>query len=143
MGTIDLDPASSEIANAVVKAGEYFTAEINGLDADWYGNVWLNPPYASDLIGKFCEKIFQEYTQNKVDAALVLVNNATETQWFALLATAAAAICFPSSRVKFWKPEGGTGQPLQGQAVLYFGPDVEAFIHEFRGIGFVVEVLNG
>jgi len=31
MGVINLDPASSKLANATVKAGKYFTAEDNGL----------------------------------------------------------------------------------------------------------------
>lgn len=56
MGEINLDPASSEIANKTVKADHIYTVEDNGLEKPWFGNVWLNPPYASDLIGKFAEK---------------------------------------------------------------------------------------
>jgi hypothetical protein len=60
MGSIDIDPASNDIAQETVKAAVYYTAETNGLDKEWRGNVWMNPPYASDLIGKFIDKLVSE-----------------------------------------------------------------------------------
>lgn len=71
MGSITLDPASSQRANEnIVQAGEYFTAPARhivasmqvpgldqealpvyatdgwgGLDRGWFGNVWLNHPF--------------------------------------------------------------------------------------------------
>ena len=97
MGSIDIDPASSDVANEVVKAAEYYTAETDGLDKPLHGNVWMNPPYASDLIGKFIQKIVSE--RNSYKQAIVLVNNATETEWFNSLISVASAVCFPRSRV--------------------------------------------
>lgn len=133
MGGIDLDPASSEIANRTVKAAEFFTAETNGLDKPWRGNVWMNPPYASDLIGKFVEKLVEQLPN--IRQALVLVNNATETEWFNKLIENASAVCFPRSRVKFYMPDGKTGAPLQGQAVIYFGGNVKKFVEVFKQKG--------
>lgn len=57
MGSIDLDPASNDFANQTVKAATYYTAETNGLNKEWYGNIWLNPPYSSTLIKQFAEKL--------------------------------------------------------------------------------------
>ena len=133
MGGIDLDPASSDVANEVVKADVYFTAETNGLDKPWYGNVWMNPPYASDLIGQFVDKLIAELPE--IEQAIVLVNNATETEWFNKLVAKASAVCFPRSRVKFYMPDGKTGAPLQGQAVIYFGEHKERFAEVFSGKG--------
>lgn len=133
MGGIDLDPASSEIAQETVKAKNYYTAESNGLDKKWTGNIWMNPPYASDLIGLFIRKLVDEYENYK--QAVVLVNNATETEWFNELISVASAVCFPKSRVKFYMPDGKTGAPLQGQAVVYIGEDWEGFISAFSDIG--------
>ena len=134
MGAIDLDPASSEIANETVQAEKIYTAEDNGLACPWFGNVWLNPPYSSDLIGQFAEKVKdKEYNQ-----AIVLVNNATETAWFADIVSVASAIVFPTSRVKFYKPDGSTGAPLQGQAILYVGDNPAAFLSEFEKFGWGV-----
>ena len=133
MGSIDLDPASSDKANEVVQAMKHYTAQENGLEQDWYGNVWLNPPYASELIVKFTEKLISELP--RISQALVLVNNATETEWFSKLVSQAGAVCFPRSRVKFYTPEGMIGAPLQGQAILYFGAEVEKFVEVFKAKG--------
>lgn len=129
MGGIDVDPASNDIAQETVKAKIYYTAETNGLDKQWNGNVWMNPPYASDLIGRFVDKLIQELPNIK--QAIVLVNNATETEWFNKMIVKAKAVCFPRSRVKFYMPDGKTGAPLQGQAVLYFGENPGKFIDKF------------
>ena len=44
MGSIDLDPASCERSNEIVKAAHIFDLERNGFTAVWNGNVFLNPP---------------------------------------------------------------------------------------------------
>lgn len=135
MGRIDLDPASSDAANEVVRASEYYTAEDSGLLYSWGGSVWMNPPYASELIGRFCTKLAEHYEAGDISEAIVLVNNATETTWFNRLIISAAAICFPRGRVKFWQPGGDLGAPLQGQAVIYIGENKTKFIDEYKGFG--------
>ena len=141
MGNIDLDPASCEIANETVKADKYYTYEDNGLQQEWYGNVWLNPPYASDMIGKFVDKTVSE--RRNYNQAIVLVNNATETGWFLKLVSVASAICFPYSRVKYYMPDGKTGAPLQGQAIIYIGNDPDIFSEEFESIGWIARDIYG
>ena len=140
MGSIDVDPASNDIAQKVVKAGTYYTAETNGLDKTWTGNVWINPPYASDLIGKFIDKLIAE--QQNYRQAIVLVNNATETEWFNKIISISSAVCFPKSRVKFYMPDGKTGAPLQGQAVLYIGENKDKFYSAFACMGWCADVVQ-
>lgn len=140
MGSIDTDPASNDIANKIVKAEKYYTIETNGLAHDWTGNVWMNPPYSSDLISRFVEKLKEQRVN--YNQAIILVNNATETQWFYEIVKIASAVCFPKSRVKFYMPDGKTGAPLQGQAVLYVGNNPEKFISAFGGIGWTARITE-
>ena len=138
MGGIDLDPASSEAANATVNAGQIFTAENDGLAQDWpVGRIWMNPPYAQPLIGQFASKFAAEIRRGS--EGIVLVNNGTETGWFQEMAAECSAICFPKSRVRFLDPQGNpSGAPLQGQAIIYCGSNADAFEKAFSGFGLVV-----
>lgn len=141
MGEIDLDPASSEIANRAVRATVYFTEQDDGLRFSWDGRVWMNPPYSGDVIGKFCDKLVLHFSNGEITEAIVLVNNATETGWFQALLSEASSVCFPRQRIKFIDMQGNpSGAPLQGQAILYFGENSEGFVHEFSVFG---KVLHG
>ena len=141
MGSIDLDPASSEEANKIVGADKYYTADDDGLAKPWSGRVFMNPPYSQPLIQKFCEKLIEEYQSGNITQAVVLVNNATETRWFQMLMRSASAVCFPAGRIRFWHPRK-TAVPLQGQAVIYFGKNSKQFIEQFGNAGSVCHVAR-
>ncbi len=134
MGDIDLDPASCQVANEVIQAKKFYTKQDNGLSQNWKGRIWMNPPYAQPAVHQFCEKLVHHVKNGDVPHAIVLVNNATETKWGQLLLLHASAICFPSSRIKFWHPDK-VSAPLQGQMIVYFGNQVESFFRAFQGIG--------
>jgi len=142
MGGIDLDPASHEAANEVIKAQTFYTVQDNGLEKEWAGRVWMNPPYASDLVGKFIDKLSEYVERGDVHEALVLVNNATETKWFARLASVSTCLCFPTGRVKFWQPDSEKAAPLQGQCIAYIGTNGIRFFNEFQPFGIIVEIVR-
>ena len=151
MGGIDLDPASSDIAQETVKAGAYFTAETNSLDKPWHGRVWMNPPFSMPLIQQFIDKLLAEWAAGRVSQAVVLTNNATETDWFQALLEVTSGVCFPSSRIKFYSPVRTSSSPRQGQALFYLPdiswrkkrnqPDpVDVFKRRFSEFGPIMEV---
>lgn len=140
MGSIDTDPASNDIAQKVVKSKSYYTIETNGLNKIWTGNVWMNPPYSGDLIGRFIDKLCSE--RSNYEQAIVLVNNATETEWFNKIISIASVVCFVKSRVKFWMPDGKTGAPLQGQAIVYIGNESYRFANAFESVGWCANVIR-
>ena len=140
MGGIDCDPATSEIANQTVKAKTIFTAEDDGLAQTWRGRVWMNPPYAQPLMSDFAEAVSAKFESGEIEQACILVNNATETQWFQRMVSVANAVCFPKSRIKFLDPQGKPGAPLQGQAIIYMGDNIELFVAAFKLEGAVLFV---
>lgn len=135
LGMIDLDPASSGKANTIVRAKRFYTEQDDGLLQEWSGRVYMNPPYSSALIKSFCIK----FLESNITSGIVLVNNATETEWFQLLLAGSDAICLVEGRIKYLdrslKP---ANTPLQGQVFLYFGSDVSKFSREFKSHGQVL-----
>jgi hypothetical protein len=135
---IDVDPASSKEANTVVQAKKFYDAKSDGLTKKWVGSVWMNPPYSSGLIEKFAAKLLEEIECGNTTSAAVLVNNGTETKWAQSLLGKCNAVCFLSTRVKFWEPGGKVSVPLQGQMLLYFGADAGLFAARYRSMGVVM-----
>lgn len=142
LGDIDLDPATSEIAQRTVQASTYYTADDDGLAKDWQGRVWMNPPYSADLVTQFVGKLCDHIEAGDVSSAIVLVNNATETRWLQRGLSMVSAVCFPAGRIKFLDEEGNPGAPLQGQVFLYFGDETPSFAEVFKVFGAVL-VRNG
>lgn len=139
VGIIDVDPASSDIANEIIKAKKHYTIETNGLLQKWEGTVYMNPPYSQPLVTDFCNLLVDKYRMGEVKQACVLVNNATETEFYQNMMNHCKAICFIKGRVKFIDKEGKmSGAPLQGQTMLYFGDDPIRFGEIFRPFGVVL-----
>jgi len=83
LGRIDVDPFSSATANRTVKAGRFLTKADNALHprqwADHPVAVWMNPPYGRGVIDAAVTRFLAELP--RLTAAIILVNNATETVW--------------------------------------------------------------
>lgn len=131
LGSIDLDPASNDFANETVKASVYYTEERDGLEQEWFGNIWMNPPYSTALLSRFADKLIS----SNFSQAIILVNNATETAWFEKMISKATAVVFHKGRIRFVKRDGEHGVPLQGQAFIYYGDNATKFLKIFGEYG--------
>jgi ParB family chromosome partitioning protein len=144
MGSIDLDPASSEKANSVVKATNYFTIDDDGLKQKWDGNVFLNPPYSKGLLTRFVDKLLQEVALGNVKQAILLVQSSSAgTKWFHQVTSASQCFCLAAKRIFFWSPyapngltpNGNKAGLLFGSIFFYFGPKDKQFEEVFSNFG--------
>jgi DNA N-6-adenine-methyltransferase (Dam) len=150
MGGIDLDPASSTEANWTVKAKMYYKQEEDGLKQQWYGRVWLNPPYGStdgvSNMGAFTRKLIAEYETGNVTQAIVLLTSKTDATWFQPLWN--HPICFPDHLIYFEgdKPNkshyNGKYCHIHGTTFTYLGPHEQEFIDVFSQFGTVAKRVS-
>jgi len=152
MGSIDLDPASTSIANKTVGAKEFYTIDDNGLKYKWFGRVWLNPPYLKT--DPWIKYALDQIKNGNVRELIVCLNShGTDTAWFQEIwpyqsAKTFSALCFTDHRVQF---HGGRKRdvnfegkdpdetnPTKGTVFAYYGEHVESFIEVFRQFGPVV-----
>jgi phage N-6-adenine-methyltransferase len=135
----DLDPASCEKANEIVKAKQFYTKEQDGLALPWHGDVFLNPPYSAGMMRKFIAKATWSYNRSEIKSAIILTNNASETVWGQQLLRRSRAVCFPQSRIKFLNENlQPANTPLQGQMICYLGAESMKFNKIFKDLGCVM-----
>ena len=161
MGGIDLDPASCELANKIIKAKEYYSEAQNGLLHAWRGRVWLNPPYGlidttptacrykssgadtqkRSLQTMFVRKALSEYACGNVAQLIMLVTANTTVAWFQPLWN--YPMCTPFPKIGFWVPgESEAMRQVFGNAVVYLGPHESTFVEVFSTFGRVVKAID-
>ena len=141
MGEIELDPASCALAQTVVKAARYIDKEHDGLRMPWCTPaLWLNPPYSASQA--WVDKLLDEFDDERTDAAIVLVNNATETRWFQAMLRR-FPVCFPAARLQFWRHDHENVGARQGQALFILTRDERMrmqFASQFGQFGPVLSI---
>jgi phage N-6-adenine-methyltransferase len=95
-GPFTLD-AAANIENH--KCDDYFDVGDNALTRDWYGIVWLNPPYGRG-IGDFVAKAWHEVDVGHVDRVVCLLPARTDTRWFHRYCTQGVNV-FIEGRLRF------------------------------------------
>jgi hypothetical protein len=99
LGPFDLDPCGND-PHPWDCAKATFTEADNGLAKNWFGRVWLNPPFDTRTIAGWIERIRRHNT------GVALVHARTETEWFRLIWNGASALLFLFGCVIFHQPDG-------------------------------------
>ena len=71
LGSFDLDPCGLSFHKT---AKHIYQLPVDGLKEDWFGRVWLNPPYSNP------KEFIKRLSEHGNGIALVL--NSTDTEWF-------------------------------------------------------------
>jgi ParB family chromosome partitioning protein len=141
MGSIELDAASNQSAQLVVRADRWFGLDHpdermrDALTQSWEcENLWLNPPYGRGFMLPFVSKLLTELPH--VKRACVLVNAVTDTKAGQLLLGRADGVIFLRKRVAFINPETGktVSGNSHGQMLCLFG-DIHAEAEHIQKIG--------
>jgi hypothetical protein len=162
LGSIDLDPASSVLANETVRASSFFTKDDNGLNKAWGGGVLLNPPggklnNASSQKVWLC-KLGSEYVLGRVESAVYIgfsleILQSAQNLPLGLPTPFDFPCCFPSARMEFDTPVDGhlaKGTSPTHANVIIFLPrmndyivSVQGFVAAFSSFGRIVFPPSG
>lgn len=138
-GWINLDPASSETANKIVRANSFFSKSDDGLQQDWFAKVWVNWPFGRIENPLWVKKIIHEFTTSEYRACHVtdiccICYACTSEAWFQPLA--AWPQCFVTPRTNYRLPDGTIKRGVtKGSVITYLGKDVDGFHKAFRQFG--------
>lgn len=139
MGDVDLDAASHPIANRKHRIPDYFHVNRSAFDNDWYGRVWLNPPYGHNLPWFEC---IQKYLESGAVEQLCMLSPmwAFTTEIAKPIMRMSTATVLLSPTPKFWgNSEGRTGRN-DPHAIVYFGDRIDEFLRAFAPHGIPVEL---
>jgi len=141
LGRIDLDPASSQIAQATVRATTWCGLDHpeqnrrDGLTVPWAGTLWVNPPFSGGNLLRFTERLLTAYHAGDVTSACILTLSDCSTAYSQLLRQHSTASCWPAKRINFHQPGKRGGNPDRPTLIWYLGSSPGRFVAAFSAIG--------
>jgi len=138
VGGFDVDPASGAESAPIAKT--QYTRADDGLAKQWYGDVWLNPPFG-DAPGAskskretWLLKARNEINREDVRTITMLLPVDTSTDWFHDHVIPANVICLMDRRLKF---EGEDGNASFATMIVVFGDAPDALVKTLEELGSV------
>jgi hypothetical protein len=114
----DLDVASPGLdVTPWIPAKNCYMADQDGLTVNWFGFVWMNPPFgARNGIAPWLQKFFDHGN------GIALTPDRTSAPWWQEYAPKADGILFVSPKLKFIGSDGRPGtSPAQGTTLMAAG----------------------
>jgi len=134
----DVDPASG--AESTPIAETRYTKADDGLSKAWRGDVYLNPPWATNGDGsakeQWLRKARNEANRDAVRRVVMVLPSDTSAHWFHDHVTRAEALCLVGpGRIAF---EGGDRNPSFGLIIAVFGSVGDELADALDSLGVVV-----
>jgi hypothetical protein len=103
-----------------------------GLERDWSGFVWMNPPYGGrNSLTPWLDKFIAHGN------GIALVPDRTSAPWFQKAAPQMHEILFVREKIKFIRPDGSIGkQPGTGSALMAIGEKGVSALSNAAHLGF-------
>lgn len=131
--TFDLDVAAPPEGPRYVPARDWFyKSDLNdGVLLDWWGFVWMNPPFGHQSTKrKWLRKFFEHGN------GIALLPDRTSAPWWQEFAPLADVVLFVAPKVKFERPDGSTGKsPGTGTTLFAAGARAEKALIRARSLG--------
>lgn len=106
------------------KCGNYYTPDSNGLEQDWHGVCWMNPPYGRE-IAAWVAKAYQSAKGNGATVVCLLPARVDTLWWHNYCAK--GEVFFVRGRLKFGGSKHNAPFP---NAVVVFRPSVHDALAE-------------
>lgn len=134
LGEIDLDPASSDEADKVIRANRFFNIEDNGLSQSWTSTgVFVFPPYGKSHNVPWVQKIVGEFTTGGAMKVIALLPAAVVAEHFSLFA--GYPRCHLHERLAFFGPEDRDDGPRFDSVLVSLGVPIDMFAEAFEDVG--------
>lgn len=134
----DLDPASpGQKVTPWIPANHFYTS--HGLEREWFGTIWLNPPYGREVLPLWLEKFAQHRN------GVALVPERTSTKWWQELVARADLILCLNRKIAFATPSGerGTAFPIGSTLVAFGERGVRGLVNAHaNGLGLLLRAVR-
>lgn len=118
MGKFDLDPCAP-VHPLWKTADVMYNKDNDGLRQEWFGRVWLNPPYSKPLMWQFVERLSEHG-----NGIALLFNRCDSNKFQDIIFERATEMKFLRNRIKFFRPDGTRGDsPGCGSILIAFGEE--------------------
>lgn len=116
LGEFDLDPCAP-INPLWPTAKTMYNKNDDGLNKEWVGRIWLNPPYSRPLFETFISRMADHN-----NGIALLFNRCDNVTFQDIIFKTASAMKFLRKRIRFYRPDGTQGaSPGCGSVLIAWG----------------------